>query len=194
MATLIALVNVAAECGSSAERNIPERSFLLSAERILERSQISWTVDAKNIGQLQRRRRHQTGIWSIGKGNRSSGLTVERTARFETCRYLAVVFRLRCPIRIWMRRKSVASSSRWGMAAYIGNEALKIAFKLSRCVIRFIPGTNWNGYAFFGIKRAARGNKAAAGLKRDSRLMSQPDSKGDARVPSRNWNERDSRA
>lgn len=34
MATLIALMDVTAEGGSSAERNIPERSFLLSAERI----------------------------------------------------------------------------------------------------------------------------------------------------------------
>jgi hypothetical protein len=49
-------------------------------------------------------------------------------------------------------------------------------------VAKVITGTNWNGYAFFGIKRAARGNKAAAG------------SKGGARVPSRNSNERDSRA
>jgi hypothetical protein len=61
-------------------------------------------------------------------------------------------------------------------------------------VAKVITGTNWNGYAFFEIKRAARGNKAAAGSKRDSRLMSQPDSEGGARVPSRNSNERDSRA
>jgi hypothetical protein len=64
MATFIALMDVAAEGGSSAERNIPERSFLLSAERISKPSQISRTVEAKNIGQLQRWRRHEAGIGS----------------------------------------------------------------------------------------------------------------------------------
>ena len=67
-------------------------------------------------------------------------------------------------------------------------------YKSLSAVAKAIIGTNWNGYAFFGIKRAARGNKAAAGSKRDSRLMNQPDSEADARVPSRNSNERDSRA
>jgi hypothetical protein len=67
-------------------------------------------------------------------------------------------------------------------------------YKSLSAIAKAITGTNWNGYSFFGIKRAARGNKAAAGLKRDSRRVSQPGSKGDARVPSRNWNERDSRA
>jgi hypothetical protein len=43
-------------------------------------------------------------------------------------------------------------------------------YKSLSAVAKAITGTNWNGYAFFGIKRAARGNKAAAGLKRDSRL------------------------
>ena len=66
MATLIALVDMAAEGCSSAERNIPERSFLLSAERIPKHSQISRTVAAENIGQLQRRRRHKAGIGSTG--------------------------------------------------------------------------------------------------------------------------------
>ena len=67
-------------------------------------------------------------------------------------------------------------------------------YKSLSAIAKAITGTNWNGYSFFGIKRAARGNKAAAGLKRDSRRVRQPGSKGDARVPSRNWNERDSRA
>ena len=67
-------------------------------------------------------------------------------------------------------------------------------YKSLSAIAKAITGTNWNGYAFFGIKRAARGNKAAAGLKRDSRLMSQPDSEGGARVPSRTRNERDTRA
>jgi hypothetical protein len=67
-------------------------------------------------------------------------------------------------------------------------------YKSLSAVAKVITGTNWNGYAFFGIKRAARGNKAAAGSKRDSRLIDQPDSEADARAPSRNSNERDSRA
>jgi len=67
-------------------------------------------------------------------------------------------------------------------------------YKSLSAVAKAITGTNWNGYVFFGIKRAARANKAAAGSKRNSRLMNQPDSEGDARVPSRNPNERDPRA
>lgn len=67
-------------------------------------------------------------------------------------------------------------------------------YKSLSAVAKAITGTNWNGYAFFGIKRAARANKAAAGSKRNSRLMNQPGSEGDARVPSRNPNGRDSRA
>src|SRR6266849_3086010 len=67
-------------------------------------------------------------------------------------------------------------------------------YKSLSAIAKAITGTNWNGYAFFGIKRSARGNKAAAGLNRDSRLISQPDSKGDARVPTRNRNEGNPRA
>ena len=57
-------------------------------------------------------------------------------------------------------------------------------------VARAITGTNWNGYAFFGIKRSARGNKAAAGTKRDPSLTSQPGPDQGTRMPSRNSNER----
>jgi hypothetical protein len=67
-------------------------------------------------------------------------------------------------------------------------------YKSLSATAKAITGTNWNGYAFFGIKRAARGNKAAEGSKRDSRLINQPDSEGHARVPSRNSNQGDSRA
>ena len=67
-------------------------------------------------------------------------------------------------------------------------------YKSLSAVAKVITGTNWNGYAFFGIRRAARGNKAAAGSKRDSRLMDQPHSEADARVPSRKSNDGGSRA
>jgi hypothetical protein len=67
-------------------------------------------------------------------------------------------------------------------------------YKSLSAVAKAITGTNWNGYAFFGIKRTARGNKAAAGSKRGPRLMNQPDFEADARAPSRNSNGRDSRA
>jgi hypothetical protein len=100
MATLVALLDVAAEGGGPAERNVSERSFLFNGERISKPREICWTVEAENIGQFQRRRRHEAGIGSTGEHSRSRGLTVERTARLETWRYLAVVFRLRCPIRI----------------------------------------------------------------------------------------------
>ena len=36
-------------------------------------------------------------------------------------------------------------------------------YKSLSAVARQITGTNWNGYAFFGVKRAAPGNKNAAG-------------------------------
>jgi Protein of unknown function (DUF2924) len=36
-------------------------------------------------------------------------------------------------------------------------------YKSLSAVAKEITGTNWNGYAFFGIKRAATGNKNAAG-------------------------------
>ncbi len=67
-------------------------------------------------------------------------------------------------------------------------------YKSLSAVAKAVTGTNWNGYAFFGIKRATRGNKAAAGSKRKSRLMNPGDSGGDARLPSQSSNEGDSRA
>ena len=66
-------------------------------------------------------------------------------------------------------------------------------YKSLSAVAKVITGTNWNGYAFFGIKRAARGNKAAAGSKRNSRLLKQRDSGSDARLPYRS-DEREPRA
>lgn len=66
-------------------------------------------------------------------------------------------------------------------------------YKSLSAVAKIITGTNWNGYAFFGIKRSARG-KAAAGSKRNSGLMSQPASEADIRVPSQSSNDGDLRA
>src|SRR6266851_3994235 len=113
MPAVVAFLDVAAERRGAAERDFPQRSFLLSGERVSKRLKVSRSVDSENVGQLQRWCLHQAGSGSIAAGSRSKGLTVERTARLETCRYLAVVFRLRCPSRIWIRRRSVASSSRW---------------------------------------------------------------------------------
>ena len=67
-------------------------------------------------------------------------------------------------------------------------------YKSLSAIAKAITGTNWNGYAFFGIMRAARANKAAVRSNRKSRLMNQRASKGDARVPFRNSIEGDSRA
>jgi Protein of unknown function (DUF2924) len=68
------------------------------------------------------------------------------------------------------------------------------AYKSLSAVAKVITGTNWNGYAFFGIKRATRGNKAATGSKRYSRVTKQRDSGSDACLPSRNPDEREPRA
>src|SRR5208282_1959396 len=86
---------------------------LPAGERIAKRLEVSWAMDAENVTQLERRRVHRAEARSIVAGSRSSGLAVVRTARLETWRYLAVVLRLRCPSRIWMRRRSIASSIRW---------------------------------------------------------------------------------
>ena len=66
MATLVALIDVAAEGGGPAERNISERSFLLNGERVSKPREISWTVEAENVGHLQRWRRHEAGMGSTG--------------------------------------------------------------------------------------------------------------------------------
>src|SRR5712672_3474727 len=65
-------------------------------------------------------------------------------------------------------------------------------YKSLSAIAKAITGTNWNGYAFFGIRRAARANKAAAGSKKKSPRMNQRDSEIDARLPSRNSNKGDS--
>ncbi len=67
-------------------------------------------------------------------------------------------------------------------------------YKSLSAIAKAITGTNWNGYAFFGIKRAARANKAAAGSKSRSRLLNQRDTQSDARVPFRNSDGGDSGA
>jgi hypothetical protein len=67
-------------------------------------------------------------------------------------------------------------------------------YKSLSAIAKAITGTNWNGYAFFGIKRAARGNKAAAGSKRKRSPVDQLDSADAARVLSRNLTQRHSGA
>src|SRR5258707_11489430 len=67
-------------------------------------------------------------------------------------------------------------------------------YKSLSAIAKAITGTNWNGYAFFGIKRATRAKKAPTGSKRKSGLVNHVDSEGDARLPSQTLNERDSRA
>jgi hypothetical protein len=110
--TSVTLLGVAAERNGAARRDVPQRFPLPARERLAKRLEVSWTVDAENVTQLERRRVHRAGVRPAAVGSRSSGLAVVRTARLETCRYLAVVLRLRCPSRIWMRRRSIASSSR----------------------------------------------------------------------------------
>ena len=62
-------------------------------------------------------------------------------------------------------------------------------YKSLSAIAKAITGTNWNGYAFFGIKRAARANKAAAGSKRKRSAGDPPDSRDGPRVLSRNLTE-----
>jgi hypothetical protein len=81
MATLVALVDVAAERGHVAEHNILQSAFLLNAERIPKSGQIGGTMAVKNIGQLQRWRHYAAGTGSTGQAKRSSGLMVDRIAR-----------------------------------------------------------------------------------------------------------------
>src|SRR5215831_11519571 len=89
--------NMTTEGRGAADRNCPQRLLLLIRERISKGRQVSRAVEAENVAQLQCRRCHRTGSRLLASGSRSKGLTVVRTARLETCRYLAVVLRLRCP-------------------------------------------------------------------------------------------------
>src|SRR5215831_14706950 len=113
VAALIASLDVTAERRRTTGRNRSQRLLLLMRERGAKPGQVSRAVEAENVAQLQRRRRHRAGLGSVASGSRSSGLTVVRMARLETCRYLAVVLRLRCPSSIWMRCRSISSSNRW---------------------------------------------------------------------------------
>jgi hypothetical protein len=52
-------------------------------------------------------------------------------------------------------------------------------YKSLSAVANAITGTNWNGFAFFGIKRAPSGNKNAAGPRRvNSRAIYEISTKG----------------
>lgn len=47
-------------------------------------------------------------------------------------------------------------------------------YKSLSAIAKAITGTNWNGFAFFGIKRAPWGNKNAAGSRRKPPVSEQP--------------------
>jgi hypothetical protein len=64
VAAAVALFDVATERGGATDCDVAQRFPLASGERSAIRIEISWTVDAKNIGQLQRGRRHGAGIGS----------------------------------------------------------------------------------------------------------------------------------
>src|SRR5215831_8382780 len=113
VAALIAVLDVATERRCTTSRNRFQRLLLLPRERGAKSGQVSRAVETENVAQLQRRRCHRTALRSTIAGSRSNGLTVVRTARLATCKYLAVVLRLRCPSSSWMRRRSISSSNRW---------------------------------------------------------------------------------
>jgi hypothetical protein len=60
----VALFDVATERCGATDRDVPQRFLLASGERSAKRREISWTVDAKNIGQFQSGRRHRAGSGS----------------------------------------------------------------------------------------------------------------------------------
>ena len=64
MPATVALFDVATERCGATDCDVPQRFPLASGERGAIRIEISWTVDAKNIGQLQRGRDHGAGIGS----------------------------------------------------------------------------------------------------------------------------------
>jgi hypothetical protein len=47
MATMVALFDAATEDCGLADRDLSQRSFLLSGERVSNRREVSWTVDAE---------------------------------------------------------------------------------------------------------------------------------------------------
>jgi hypothetical protein len=61
MAAAVALFDVATERGGAANCDVAQRFPLSGGERSAIHIEISWTVDAKNVGQLQRRRHHRAG-------------------------------------------------------------------------------------------------------------------------------------
>jgi Protein of unknown function (DUF2924) len=61
-------------------------------------------------------------------------------------------------------------------------------FKSLSAIARQITGTNWNGYAFFGIKRAPPGNKNAAGPRTMTSDLQKGDSKALSTRPKRRAN------
>jgi len=64
VAAAVALFDVATERCGATDCDVPQRFPLASGERGAIRIEISWTVDAKNVGQLQRGRRHRAGSGS----------------------------------------------------------------------------------------------------------------------------------
>ncbi len=64
MAATVALFDVATERCGPTDRDVPQRFLLATGERMSECLDVRRTVDAENVGQLQRGRRHGAGIGS----------------------------------------------------------------------------------------------------------------------------------
>src|SRR6202140_1151417 len=64
VAAAVALFDVATERCCATDRDVPQRFLLASGERSAIRIEISWAMDAENIGQLKRGRRHRAGSGS----------------------------------------------------------------------------------------------------------------------------------
>jgi hypothetical protein len=64
VSAMVALLDVATERSGTTDCDVPQRFPLANGERSAIGIEISWTVDAENIGQFQRGRGHGAGIGS----------------------------------------------------------------------------------------------------------------------------------
>src|SRR6267142_1417145 len=81
-----------------------------------------------------------------------------------------------------LRRNFLARAIAYQMQVEAHGGLSVVTKRRLREIANAITGTNWNGFAFFGIKRAPSGNKNASGPRRTS-LRADPD--GSAAPPSK---------
>src|SRR6266852_3288372 len=105
LSATITLFDVPTECRGTASDNGAQHFEVQSGQPAAMLFYERCAIGSNNVGHLQRRPNHFFE-GSLVKFKPSRGLAVARTCCWETWRR-AVVFRLRCPNRIWMVRRSV---------------------------------------------------------------------------------------